>query len=62
MRFATFASLVIASMGLVACGNDSDTERRISVPSDYPTITEAVKNARPGTIIEVDPGTYHEAV
>jgi hypothetical protein len=62
MRFATFASLVIASMGLVACGNDSDTERRISVPSDYPTISEAVKNARPGTIIEVDPGIYHEAV
>jgi hypothetical protein len=64
MRFATFASLVLASIGLVSCGVDesSDAERRISVPGDYPTITAAVSSARPGTIIEIEPGTYHEAV
>jgi hypothetical protein len=64
MRFVTFASLLLASIGLVSCGVDesSDAERRISVPGDYPTITAAVSSARPGTIIEIEPGTYHEAV
>ena len=59
MRFVTSVSIVLLSAGLVSCGTDggSDTERRVSVPGDYPTITAAVESAAPGTTIEVEPGT-----
>ena len=64
MRFVTSVSIVLLSAGLVSCGSDggSDTERRISVPVDYPTIAAAVESATPGTTIEIEPGIYHEAV
>ncbi len=34
----------------------------LHVPADYPTIQAAVDAARPGQIILIAPGTYHEAV
>ena len=34
----------------------------LRVPEDYPTISAAVKAARPGDLISVAPGMYHETV
>ena len=61
MRLITSISMVFMSIGLVSCGIDGggDAERRILVPGDYATISAAVKSARPGTTIEIGPGTYH---
>ncbi|WP_413808356.1 nitrous oxide reductase family maturation protein NosD [Streptomyces sp. OE57] len=57
---------------LVGCGADddgSDQGRRpsgarvtINVPADAPTISAAVSLARPGDLVLVAPGVYHEAV
>ena len=64
MRLITSVSMVFMSIGLVSCGIDGggDAERRILVPGDYPTISAALESARPGTTIEIGPGTYHEAI
>jgi len=40
----------------------SADEGTITVPTDYPTIQEAVDAAAPGTLILIEPGTYNEAV
>lgn len=47
-----------------ACGDDPGRGDAavIRVPTDVPTIAEAVAGARSGSIIEIAPGTYHEAV
>ncbi len=37
----------------------SDT---IKVPADYPTVQEAVNHARPGGMVLISPGVYHESV
>ncbi|MEO5723151.1 MAG: right-handed parallel beta-helix repeat-containing protein [Ilumatobacteraceae bacterium] len=34
----------------------------LNVPADYPTIQKAVDSAKPGALILISPGTYHEAV
>ena len=34
----------------------------LRVPEDYPTISEAVKAARPDDLVSIGPGVYHEAV
>ncbi|SEC26859.1 right-handed parallel beta-helix repeat-containing protein [Streptomyces melanosporofaciens] len=57
---------------MVGCGADddgSDDGRRpsgahvtINVPADAPTISAAVSLARPGDLVLVAPGTYHESV
>ncbi|GAA2291657.1 right-handed parallel beta-helix repeat-containing protein [Streptomyces violaceusniger] len=57
---------------LVGCGggdDGSDDGRRpsgehvtIKVPADAPTISAAVSLARPGDLVLVAPGTYHESV
>ncbi|MFE2181526.1 nitrous oxide reductase family maturation protein NosD [Streptomyces sp. NPDC059455] len=57
---------------LVGCGADDDGPddgRRpsgenvtIKVPADAPTISAAVSLARPGDLVLVAPGTYHESV
>jgi hypothetical protein len=36
--------------------------RTLRVPSSYPTIQEAVDATRPGDLVLISPGTYHEAV
>jgi plastocyanin len=42
---------------------DAGSERgTINVPEDYPTIQQAVDAAAPGSLVLVEPGTYHEAV
>jgi hypothetical protein len=48
--------------GLAACGSGDEVGRVVAVPRDVPTIAEAVAQARRGTIIEIAPGMYHEAV
>ena len=50
-----------AILGLSSCGGDASS-RIISVPADKATIQEAVDSARDGDVVEIAPGTYHEAV
>jgi hypothetical protein len=64
---------MVASLWAVACGQgpgsgpgsgpeSGATDRIILVPEQIATITEAVAAARPGTIVDIAPGVYHEAV
>ena len=56
------ALAVGVAVGLAACGSGDEVGRVVAVPRDVPTIAEAVAQARRGTIIEIAPGVYHEAV
>ena len=58
-RLAFVAALVV---GTASCGADDSVERVVVVPRDFATIGEAVSNARPGTTVEISPGTYHETI
>jgi nitrous oxidase accessory protein NosD len=59
-----FVAAVVALWSGIAggCSSNEGSVALVSVPADVPTITAALERARPGTIIEVGPGTYHEAV
>lgn len=52
---------VVALVSLSSCGSDS-SPRTISVPTDAPTIQEAVDLARSGDLVLIEAGTYNEAV
>jgi hypothetical protein len=56
----TFA--VAATSVFAGCGSDGSAARVIRVPDDAATINEAIADAKPGTTIEITPGTYNEAV
>jgi len=55
----------LAVVGLtvaLACGSSDDSVRVVRVPEQAATIAEAVAEAQPGSIIQIAPGVYHEAV
>ena len=60
------AALVLAALGCPACGegeNGQDERSRIlRVPGSYATIQAAVNAARPGDLVLIRPGVYHENV
>lgn len=60
MRHLAFVAVLLA--GTLSCGADESAERVVAVPGDHATIAEAVAAAKPGTTIEIAPGTYHEAI
>ena len=53
---------LVGVVGIAACGGDGGDERLIRVPTDAPTIAEALKRAKPGATIEIAAGTYKEAL
>ena len=53
---------LVGVVGLAACGGAGGDERLIRVPTDAPTIAEALKRAKPGATIEIAAGTYNEAL
>ncbi|MEY4158184.1 MAG: hypothetical protein RL743_679 [Actinomycetota bacterium] len=61
-QFFFTAVAVVGTTLFVGCGGDGSSARVIRVPNDAATITEAVDDAKPGTTIEIAPGTYNEAV
>ena len=64
-RSATRVIVAALSLALLAaCGSDgTDASARVlSVPGDYATIQAAVDAGRPGDLVLVEPGIYHEAV
>ncbi len=68
------ASIVVALLAVVAVGCSSSNSaksdsgdslasgRTLAVPTDFKTIQSAVDAAKPGDLILVAPGVYHEAV
>ncbi len=60
-RILTTIAIVITCVVPAACSSDSET-RTIFVPTEVPSIQEAVQKARSGDLILIAPGTYHEAV
>ncbi|MEV8442456.1 NosD domain-containing protein [Actinosynnema sp. NPDC051121] len=64
--------VIAAALVLAGCGTDDDgsgnggrpdgTRVTIRVPSDAPTISDAVSLAQPGDLVLVAPGVYHESV
>ena len=66
---AVLGALALLSAGCDAGGDGSSHGRRpsgahvtIKVPADAPTISAAVSLARPGDLVLVAPGVYHESV
>ncbi|MBI0294349.1 right-handed parallel beta-helix repeat-containing protein [Streptomyces sp. PRKS01-29] len=66
---AVFGTLAPVLVGCAGGDDGSDDGRRpsgehvtINVPADAPTISAAVSLARPGDLVLVAPGTYHESV
>ncbi|GAA2219305.1 hypothetical protein GCM10010360_41190 [Streptomyces nogalater] len=66
---ALLSTLVCVLAGCGSGGDGSDHGRRpsgehvtIRVPADAPTISDAVSLARPGDLVLVAPGVYHESV
>jgi hypothetical protein len=58
--YAAGLALLLA-LALTACGGDKGWTAR-DVPEEYPTIQAAVDAAKPGDLIRIGPGTYHEQV
>jgi Right handed beta helix region len=52
---------LLAAGALAGCGGNSGWVAR-DVPGEYPTIQAAVNAARPGDLIRIAPGVYHEQV
>jgi hypothetical protein len=52
---------VLAAAALAGCGGDKNWTAR-DVPREYPTIQAAVDAAKPGDLIRIAPGIYHEQV
>jgi hypothetical protein len=57
-----FLSAVAGLVVVTACGSSNDTLTVIRVPDQVATIARAAAEAKRGTIIEIAPGVYHEAV
>jgi hypothetical protein len=61
------AALLAVAVGGLGAATSEDARagtdgRTIRVPADAPTIQRAVDRAKPGTLVLVAPGVYHEAV
>jgi hypothetical protein len=70
----TLAAILLLAIGCSSGSSSSSTDSTatnptagtktgtLRVPTEYPTIQEAVNAAAPGALVLVSPGTYHEAV
>jgi hypothetical protein len=62
IRAACAAGVALLAAGALAgCGGDSGWTAR-DVPGEYPTIQAAVNAARPGDLVRIAPGVYHQQV
>jgi len=63
---ARLATLLVTPLAILAasCGADGEdaSRRTLVVPEQYDTIQAAVDAARPGDLVLIEPGTYHEVV
>ncbi|RKT54221.1 right-handed parallel beta-helix repeat-containing protein [Saccharothrix australiensis] len=73
LRFGLAAIVAVPALVLAGCGADGGggsgqgsrpdgAQVTIRVPADAPTISAAVSLARPGDLVLVAPGVYHESV
>ncbi len=60
--FFLFVLAVAGCASAPAFRPDTDGAATIRVPQDAPTVQQAVDSARPGDLVLVSPGVYHESV
>ena len=61
-RLALLMGLLLAGLSLSSCSTDENKARTLLVPDEFTTIQQAVDEAKPGDLVLISPGTYHESV
>jgi pectin methylesterase-like acyl-CoA thioesterase len=56
------AGVLLTGIGLSGCSSAANEPRTLLVPDKFTTIQQAVDEAKPGDLVLISPGTYHESV
>jgi hypothetical protein len=62
LKNACFSLAVLAIVVAVGCASAADPTYRVGANREHKSLSELVAQLKPGDVVEVDPGVYHEAM